>query len=237
MQSLLKPSNHTHYYCGFSDDTVADTATTATTADLFAFDEDTIAGDTLGEELSQSSPHHRRHVKFGNIRIREYERTLGDNPAVSSGPPISLDWGYSDEEQVIPVEEYEKKKSECEPKRQLRMLSRFKREQILEEDVGVTRLEMKASMREVVSIQKMRKISSESKTSDKSAERMETFQRKLAVALKLRKDQKKKLKKLMDQVNGMDISDSHHDLVQEKGTSAHYDDYYLENIIGSCISW
>ncbi len=150
--------------------------------------------DSIVGQLFPSS--NRRHVKFGNIRIREYDRTLGDNPAVSSGPPISLDWGYNPNEKVIPVEEYEKKKSECEPKRRLRMLSRFKREKMLEEDIGVTRLEMKASMREVTNIQQMRKISSESKTSDKSAERMETFRRKLGTALKLRKDDKKELEKL-----------------------------------------
>lgn len=28
-------------------------------------------------------------IKFKNIEIREYERTIGDNPSCSSGPPIS----------------------------------------------------------------------------------------------------------------------------------------------------
>lgn len=30
-----------------------------------------------------------KSIKFQHIEIREYERTLGDNPSCSSGPPIS----------------------------------------------------------------------------------------------------------------------------------------------------
>jgi len=43
---------------------------------------------------------HRHHldvmkrVCFDRVTIREYERAIGDSPAVSSGPPIGLDWGY-----------------------------------------------------------------------------------------------------------------------------------------------
>ena len=31
---------------------------------------------------------------FGTVSVREYERCIGDNPAVSSGPPIGLGWYY-----------------------------------------------------------------------------------------------------------------------------------------------
>ena len=34
-------------------------------------------------------------VCFGNVNVREYERCVGDNPAVSSGVPIGLGWNYS----------------------------------------------------------------------------------------------------------------------------------------------
>ena len=31
----------------------------------------------------------KERIKFKNIEIREYARTIGDNPSCSSGPPIS----------------------------------------------------------------------------------------------------------------------------------------------------
>eukprot|EP00934_Nitzschia_sp_Nitz4_P001885 Nitzschia sp. Nitz4//scaffold101_size76361//60999//63026//NITZ4_005611-RA/size76361-processed-gene-0.22-mRNA-1//1//CDS//3329532185//1885//frame0 len=35
-----------------------------------------------------------KSVVFGSVTVREYERSVGDNPAVSSGTPISLGWDY-----------------------------------------------------------------------------------------------------------------------------------------------
>lgn len=36
-------------------------------------------------------------VQFSTVHIRDYSLCLGDNPAVSQGPPISLDWYYDNE--------------------------------------------------------------------------------------------------------------------------------------------
>jgi hypothetical protein len=36
----------------------------------------------------------KKRVVFGTVSVREYERCIGDNPAVSSGPPIGLGWYY-----------------------------------------------------------------------------------------------------------------------------------------------
>eukprot|EP00551_Chaetoceros_affinis_P008825 CAMPEP_0203665942 /NCGR_PEP_ID=MMETSP0090-20130426/3082_1 /ASSEMBLY_ACC=CAM_ASM_001088 /TAXON_ID=426623 /ORGANISM="Chaetoceros affinis, Strain CCMP159" /LENGTH=197 /DNA_ID=CAMNT_0050529679 /DNA_START=61 /DNA_END=654 /DNA_ORIENTATION=- len=146
--------------------------------------------DSISEELFAPPK-----VKFSNICIREYQRTLGDNPAVSSGPPLSLDWEYDPNEQILSVEEYEKK-NESGTKKQVRALSRFKREKILEEDVGITKMEMKASIREVTNIQQMRKITNESRSSEKSAERKEALQRKVSTLLRLRKSEDKEIEKL-----------------------------------------
>ena len=35
-------------------------------------------------------------VKFTDVTVRSYELCMGDNPSVSSGPPIGLDWVYDD---------------------------------------------------------------------------------------------------------------------------------------------
>jgi hypothetical protein len=43
---------------------------------------------------SPSNKEEKKNVDFESVVIREYERDLGDNPAVSSGPPIGLGWAY-----------------------------------------------------------------------------------------------------------------------------------------------
>uniref|UniRef100_A0A6S8J6A7 Major facilitator superfamily (MFS) profile domain-containing protein n=1 Tax=Amphora coffeiformis TaxID=265554 RepID=A0A6S8J6A7_9STRA len=35
-----------------------------------------------------------REVHFGTVQVREYSRTIGDNPFCSKGAPIALDWDY-----------------------------------------------------------------------------------------------------------------------------------------------
>ena len=48
----------------------------------------------------------KRTVSFGDISIREYETTLSDHPMCSDGPPIGLDWSYT-EQMAINIDDYE----------------------------------------------------------------------------------------------------------------------------------
>lgn len=41
-----------------------------------------------------------RNVSFSHLQVREYEVTLGDNPSVSSGIPLSLGWRYNPHESI-----------------------------------------------------------------------------------------------------------------------------------------
>lgn len=49
----------------------------------------------------------KRNVSFSHLQVREYDITLGDNPSVSSGLPISLDWSYNPKERVASIEAFE----------------------------------------------------------------------------------------------------------------------------------
>jgi hypothetical protein len=49
----------------------------------------------------------KRAVSFDNVEIREYARCLGNNPATTNGPSLSLDWCYAKME-TINLEDYEK---------------------------------------------------------------------------------------------------------------------------------
>lgn len=48
----------------------------------------------------------RRVVSFGEVTIREYQTTLSDHPMCSDGPPIGLDWSYT-EQMSIKIDDYE----------------------------------------------------------------------------------------------------------------------------------
>lgn len=77
---------------------------------------------STSDETPEPSPGRARssgaRVSFDTIAIREYDQTIGDNPSVSHGTPISLDWSYSSEINVD-LEDYE---IDRPPRRSLRAL-------------------------------------------------------------------------------------------------------------------
>ncbi len=82
-------------------------ANAATKPDFFCLGQNTstIRTDRRRPVVSDAAVYTtRRNVSFSHIQVREYEVTLGDNPSVSSGPPLSLGWRYDPREAVISLE-------------------------------------------------------------------------------------------------------------------------------------
>ena len=134
----------------------------------------------------------KRSVSFNKIEIREYERTLGDNPCVSSGPPLTLGWKYNPDHDVFDVEEYENNKS---PRSKAEMLMpREIREVVLKEYWGVSKSEMYTTTKDINIAKRNRRATARSSDSaERRREQMEKASRtmKRLVSLGRKKDEKK----------------------------------------------
>lgn len=54
-----------------------------------AVDADDVDGSDHADRAAGSSTNMRRNVSFHSVDVREYDRTIGDNPSCRSGPPVS----------------------------------------------------------------------------------------------------------------------------------------------------
>lgn len=100
-----------------------------------------------------------RRVTFTNVYLREYGLTLGDNPSVSSGPPISISWEHTPTE-VMPLEGFEEcfYDSDCEKRTTVELaVPKILREKWLRDDWGVSQADMATAVREVNKIKHSRR--------------------------------------------------------------------------------
>eukprot|EP00980_Cylindrotheca_fusiformis_P031677 scaffold26778_cov127-Cylindrotheca_fusiformis.AAC.1 len=83
-------------------------------------------------------------VGFRSVIIREYQQTIGDNPSVSYGTPISLDWEY---EQCAPLPLTLYEASRLGSKRSMRQLflNHYQRKNLLIHKYGFSEAEVKAA--------------------------------------------------------------------------------------------
>lgn len=124
---------------------------TESTASFFHHDDYT---ETTTTEANSSI---KRNVSFAKIHVRNYDLTVGDNPACHYGTPVSLDWQYTEHE-PLELDRYE----ECRPtRRNARQmhLNCYQRQHILAlHNVPVE--EMKAAKKQVKRIQRQRAVTS-----------------------------------------------------------------------------
>lgn len=123
-------------------------------------DADQAAGPIRRKSLDSSGSGNKMHrsVSFHSVDIREYDRTIGDNPSCRSGPPLSLDWSYSKKyETPKSLDEYEK---EREPERVHHLhklhVNKYRRRNLLAFNWGHSEDEMKDARKETRKLQRQR---------------------------------------------------------------------------------
>jgi len=139
-------------------------------------------------------------LQFDKIHIREYSRTVGDNPSCSCGPPVSISWEYivmAD----INLDEYEKTR----PPRRIQnemILPKFMREDLLRIECNASRREIIESVRRNVKVKNQRRttINNLGKAT-KLEEAMESVSRKLKRFVKRQKSVHKQVRDLEEQID------------------------------------
>lgn len=138
----------------------------------------------------------KRNVSFHKIEIREYERTLGDNPCVRSGPPIQLGWQH-DGTKVVDFLEYEEHREVNRRSMPQMVLSNARRTEILREECGITTAQMQQAMRDINIIKRRRKATNRTpRSADKRHEAMEKAGRRMKRFMSPRNSKKQETEKL-----------------------------------------
>jgi len=141
----------------------------------------------------------KNSLQFSKINIREYSRTVGDNPSCSCGPPISISWEYN----VIgdiDLDDYENSR----PPRRLQsemVLPRYLREDILRFEWNASRKDITESVRQNVKIKHQRRTTINNLgKAEKLEELIESVLRKLRRLMTRQKPVHKQVRDLEEQI-------------------------------------
>jgi len=158
------------------------------------------ADDSMHKKYGESEKSKERkgiRLKFKNIELREYARTIGDNPSCSSGPPISISWEYLPAK-VLPLDVYE----DSRPPRRSNIemiLPRDLRQRMLRKDWDITQSQIAAAVRTNIKVKNQRRTTVQNLgKSTKMEEAMESASKGLVSGL-FGRSTDKKVKKLEQQ--------------------------------------
>ena len=136
----------------------------------------TSSSTTTANYNSDNNDNQDRGVRFGNITIHELPMIVGDNPAVSVGPPVTVDWMPSGSSSwsngcrsdnyentngtyaaaiVVSVDDYEKQRPVPRSKSQLRMPSSYRTELLRRQ--GFSRSEIMEGSKQAAVVRHRRK--------------------------------------------------------------------------------
>ena len=165
-----------------------------------------------GRRCSAPNPRNQsrnRSISFADVKIREYERVMGDNPSVTSGkyvsllflcllrctrtythcppsipgPPISIGWRYVPEITSIPVDDYEEGKGSPRASSEF-LVPKIVRERILKEHADVSRREMVQTVRTIQKEKSKRQQTVVNLPMQKAEEKVEGMKHKIKKILK-----------------------------------------------------
>lgn len=120
------------------------------TEDSTVYDSDDCAGDDGPKQNSEL-----RNVGWHKVEIREYGRTVGDNPSVSGGPPITLSWTYHKAFEGS-VDAYENDRPVRHVGKEM-AVPRYLREIMLCEEWGCSNREIANAVRDILAIKQQRR--------------------------------------------------------------------------------
>lgn len=116
---------------------------------------------------NQRDPHTRKYsVSFSTLDIYEHVRILGDNPSVSSGPPLSIGWMAVRSVRGMDVSQYEDWRGERRSRAALTVPRQLREEWLLDE--GFSRAERAAAIREVMRVKASRSQAASSRRCQKT---------------------------------------------------------------------
>jgi len=160
--------------------------------------------DSLHNTYGERKEKKKERINFKNIEIREYARTVGDNPSCSSGPPISISWEYLPSK-VLPLEVYE----ETRPQRRSNIemiLPRDLRQRILRKEWDVTQTQIAAAVRNNIKVKNQRRTTVQNLgKSTKMEEAMENASKGLMAGL-MGRSTDRKVKKLEAKMKSVELA-------------------------------
>lgn len=96
-------------------------------------------------------------VSFQNVTVRQYDVTIGDNPSVSYGTPVSLDWNYS-EGVSLDLNEFESNRLGNRRSRREMHMNHYVRKNFLLHGCGYSAEEVKKAQKNANKIRNKREI-------------------------------------------------------------------------------
>jgi len=96
-------------------------------------------------------------VTFGIVEVHSHEIILGDNPAVSLGPPVTVDWQAFDS-LLLTVDKFENTKIAAPRKGPEMQIPKQMREDMISRSGASSRAELAQTLRQVNSIKKSRSL-------------------------------------------------------------------------------
>ena len=109
------------------------------------------------ENTHNTTLRRNRSVTFDKVQIREYDQCCGDNPSVSYGPPIQLDWNYQEFE-ALELDAYEYHRLPQRRKPSQMMMNYYQRKNTLSFYYGVSDQELARAKQQVKREQSRRNI-------------------------------------------------------------------------------